>query len=309
MIFSKAKFCVYYSIEYFLGLCEKGPRSSFDCNKYRKIRDALLNGKILKHSQFIEPKPATWDDFLLVHDRNYVEKIKDPMVLAKILFLDYVNPFDTDIIDFFKYVTGGTIMAVETAFGENGCCFNLGGGFHHAKRDKAEGFCPVNDIAVAIAKLFKKHGKKRVLIVDLDYHHGNGTAKIFEKEESVFTFSVHRDNWDEINKKNNMDIHLPDGTEDREYLLQLKLYLPNVIERFKPELVVYVAGADIHEKDSFGTFKVSTKGVLERDIFVYRQVREKDIPLAVVAGGGYGQESWKLYYNFIKWVAKGDKNV
>ena len=306
MRFFKPKPCVFFSTEYFLGLCEKGPRSSFDCNKYRKIRDELLNKKILKPKDIIEPKPADWSDFLLVHDKTYVEKLKDPMFLAEILFLDYANPFDTDIIDFFKYVTGGTIETFSKAYGEKRICFNLGGGFHHAKKDKGEGFCPVNDVAVGIVKLFKKFGKIKVLVVDLDYHHGNGTAKIFEDNEDVFTFSIHRDNWDEINKKNNMDILLPDGTGDEEYLTQLRLYLPHVLSSFSPDFIVYIAGADIHKDDTFGTFNVSTEGVLERDKFVYNIAKKSKIPMGVVAGGGYGKNSWKLYFNFIKWVVKGD---
>ncbi len=301
----KSKPCLYFSSEYFLGLCEKGPRSSFDCNKYRKIRDKLIEDKVVKPSHITEPEPATWDDFRLVHSKNYVEKLKDPIYLANILFLDYVNPFDTDLIDFFKYVSGGTILAFLTAYEKKTVCFNLGGGFHHAKRDKGEGFCPVNDVAIGIMKLFKKHGRKRVLIVDLDYHHGNGTATIFEKDEDVFTFSIHRDNWDSINKQNNMDILLPDGVGDEEYLLQLRLYLPPVFERFNPQFVVYIAGADVHKEDTFGTFNLSTKGVLERDKFVYKFVKLYNLPMGVVAGGGYGKNSWQLYYNFIKWVIKG----
>ncbi|BBB33074.1 conserved hypothetical protein [Thermotomaculum hydrothermale] len=302
----KPKPCLYFSTEYFLGLCEKGPRSSFDCNKYRKIRDKLLEEKIVKPSYIKEPEPATWDDFRLVHSKNYVEKLKDPMFLAKILFLDYANPFDTDIIDFFKYVTGGTIQTFFSAYQDKTVCFNLGGGYHHAKKDKGEGFCPVNDVAIAIVKLFKKYGEMKVLVIDLDYHHGNGTATIFEKNENVFTFSIHRDNWDTINKKNNMDILLPDGTEDSEYLLQLKYYLPEVFDKFNPDFVVYIAGSDIHIDDSFGTFNISTEGVLERDKFVYNFVKQQNLPMGVVAGGGYGKDSWKLYYNFIKWVYKGD---
>ncbi len=306
MRFFKSKPCLFFSTEYFLGLCEKGPRSSFDCNKYRKIRDRLLEESIVKPSHIVEPEPASWDDFLLVHTKDYVERLKDPMFLAKILFLDYVNPFDTDIIEFFKYVTGGTIKCFNEAFKKNTVCFNLGGGFHHAKRDRGEGFCPVNDVAIGVVKLFKQYGKMKVLIVDLDYHHGNGTAKIFEKDEDVFTFSIHRDNWDNINKKNNMDILLPDRVGDNEYLLQLSLYLPDVVERFEPEFVVYIAGDDVHKNDTFGTFNLSTDGVLKRDKFVFQTTRDRGLPLGVVAGGGYGPDSWTLYYNFIKWVYKGD---
>lgn len=309
MNFFKQNFLIYYSIEYFLGLCEKGPRNSFDCHKYKKVKEKLLLEKIIKPKNIIEPKPAGWEDFKLVHDSKYLETLKNPINLAKILFLDYVSPFDSDIMEFFMWVTGGTIQSVETSFQNNITCFNMGGGYHHGKRDKGEGFCPINDIAIAIKKLWQKYGKRKIFIVDLDYHHGNGTATIFNNEPNVFSFSIHRDNWDDVNPNYNKNILLPDKTDDKTYLNALESNLKYYLEKENPELVIYVAGGDPFLEDTLGTFSITEKGMLDRDIFVYNTVRELKLPLAVVGGGGYGLTSWKLYYNFITYVAKGKRNV
>ncbi|NOZ14141.1 MAG: histone deacetylase [Acidobacteria bacterium] len=309
MIFFQPKGFVVYSYEYFLGLCEKGPRSTFDCAKFRKIRTALLKEKMIRSREILEPEPAGWDDFLLVHKPEYVEKLKDPQTLGKILFLDYVSPFDTDIIEFFMWVTGGTILSMKTAYEKQVPVFNLGGGYHHGKPGKGEGFCPVNDVAVGIRRFQEKYGKKRVLVVDLDYHQGNGTALIFKDDDSCFTYSLHRDTWDEINSATNMDVELPDHCADGEYLEALQTTLPGILDTFSPDLLVYVAGGDPHRDDTLGTFELTDRGMLERDIYVMSQAKARNCPVAVLAGGGYGPESWKLYYRFIKCVMRGRCDV
>jgi acetoin utilization deacetylase AcuC-like enzyme len=310
MNFFKPDLLIYYSIEYFLGLCEKGPRSTFDCHKFKKVKEKLITEKIVKSKNIIEPTPVTWDDFKLVHDENYLNKLKNPINVAKILFLDYVSPFDNDIMEFFMWVTGGTVEAVNTAFTKNIPCFNLGGGYHHGKKNKGEGFCPVNDVAVAIKKLWLKNGKCKIFIVDLDYHHGNGTATIFNNEPNVFSFSIHRDNWDDVNPKYNKNILLPDHTDDKTYLTTLQNLLPETIKQQSPDMVIYIAGGDPFIEDTLGTFNITKKGILERDIFVYNTVtKDMKLPIAVVGGGGYGLKSWELYFNFIAWVAKGKKYV
>lgn len=305
MNFFKPDLLLFYSIEYFLGLCEKGPRNSFDCQKYKKIKEKLLIDKIAKPKNFIEPTQASWDDLTLVHDKKYLQALKNPINLAKILFLDYVSPFDCDIMEFFMWVTGGTIQAIETAFTEKITCFNLGGGYHHAKRNKGEGFCPVNDVAVAIKKLWINHGMKKIFIVDLDYHHGNGTATIFNNEPHVFSFSIHRDNWDDVNPQYNKNILLPDHTDDETYLKVLKNELPKQLEHQSPDMIVYIAGGDPFIDDSLGTFDITAHGMLERDIFVYETIKNLSLPIAIVGGGGYGINSWELYFNFIAYVSKG----
>jgi len=309
MLFFQPKAYVVYSYEYFLGLCEKGPQSSFDCAKFRKIRTALLKDKIVHPKEILEPEPASWEDFSLVHDATYLEKLRDPQFLGKILFLDYVSPFDTDIIEFFMWVTGGSILSLKTAYERRVPVFNLGGGFHHAKQAKGEGFCPVNDVAVAIRKFKGLHGDKRILVVDLDYHQGNGTALIFEEDDTCFTYSIHRDTWDKVESNTNLDIELPDHSDDATYLEALRSTLPGVIDDFCPELIVYLAGGDPHYADKLGTFELTDNGMLQRDLYVMSQSRDRDCPVAILAGGGYGQESWKLYYRFIKCVMRGQCNV
>jgi len=309
MNFFKPDLLLFYSIEYFLGLCEKGPRNSFDCHKFKKVKEKLILDKIIKPKNIVEPVPVSWEDFKLVHDSQYLEKLKDPINVAKILFLDYVSPFDNDIMEFFMWVTGGTVQAVETAFTTKIPCFNLGGGYHHGKKSKGEGFCPVNDVAVAIKKLWKKHGKQKVFIVDLDYHHGNGTATIFNNEPSVFSFSIHRDNWDDVNPKFNKNLLLPDHTNDSTYLEVLQKELPSCLEKESPDIVIYVAGGDPFIDDTLGTFDITAKGMLTRDIFVYETVKSMNLPLAVVGGGGYGLSSWELYFNFIAYASKGKRYV
>lgn len=309
MKFFRPKIKIVYSFEYFLGLCEKGPRASFDCAKFRKIRNALLKDRIIGKRHIVEPMPASWDDFQLAHDAAYLETLKDPATLARILFLDYVNPFDTDILEFFMWVTGGTIRTIQEAYENQVPTFNLGGGYHHAKQEKGEGFCPVNDVVIGIRRLRMSHPEGRVLVVDLDYHQGNGTALLLAEDDLSFTFSMHQETWDPVDVETNLDIQLPHGTGDKAYMNALARQLPPVIQSFEPDLIVYVAGADPHEKDSLGTFKLSEGGMLERDRFVWEQCESGSIPLAVVAGGGYGMESWKLYYNFIKWAVQGKSDV
>lgn len=300
---------IVYSYEYFLGLCEKGARATFDCRKFRKIRNALLKQRIIRKRHIIEAYPVSWEDLKLVHDEAYLESLRNPENLAKLLFLDYVNPFDSDILEFFLWVTGGTIRTVHSAFETGIPTFNLGGGFHHAKPARGEGFCPVNDVAVAIRLFLRNNGPKRVMVVDLDYHQGNGTALIFETHPDVFTYSIHRDRWDEIRGPANLDVELPDGADDSVYLKRLSDTLPSTMDQFEPDLVVYVAGADPFERDTLGTFELTENGMLERDRFVSEVCAARDLPLAVVAGGGYGPESWRLYFNYIRWAVKGITDV
>ncbi len=309
MKFFQPKVHVVYAYEYFLGLCEKGPRATFDCKKFQKIRNALLKQGIMRKRHILEAYPVAWDDLKLVHDSEYLESLRNPEVLARLLFLDYVNPFDTDILEFFLWVTGGTIRTLHAAYETGIPTFNLGGGFHHAKPAKGEGFCPVNDVAVAARVFQRNYESRRLLIVDLDYHQGNGTALIFEDDDSVFTYSMHRDTWDKIKGSANLDVELTDGIGDEGYLENLAETLPPVLESFRPDLVIYLAGADPFVRDTLGTFELTEQGILNRDRFVSEQCFKRDLPLAVVAGGGYGPESWKLYFNYIRWAVKGISDV
>ncbi len=299
---------IVYRSEYFSAVHARDTRQSFDVMKFKKIRDRLIREHLIRRKDVLKASRISDEDLLLVHTREYIESLKNPLLVGEILHLDYVNPWDEYIFEYFRYVTGGTVLAAEYALMHNFTVFNLGGGFHHAHPDHGEGFCLINDVAVAIRKMRQQGLAQKFLIVDLDYHQGNGTLLIFRKDEDVFTFSMHAANWvDCTEKTHNIDIELPSHVKDEQYLAVLQRELPGVFQRFQPELVVYVAGSDPYVLDSLGDFDLSEQGMLERDILVYRETRRRGIPLVVLGAGGYGPDSWKVYYNFIKWVIKKGK--
>jgi hypothetical protein len=202
--------------------------------------------------------------------------------------------------------TGGTVLALERALGDGVPVFNLGGGFHHAQRDRAEGFCPINDVAVAIRRAQQRRLARRFLVLDLDYHQGNGTALIFDGDESVFTLSVHGQSWSHVvGKRNNIDIEVPAGTGDEKYMGWVRQSLARTLAAFRPDAAIYLAGGDVHRGDEMGDFAVSEEGVLDRDLYVFSTLREAGVPLAVVLAGGYGPMAWTLPYNFIHSVLTG----
>jgi acetoin utilization deacetylase AcuC-like enzyme len=284
-----------YRSEYIAGLRARNARQSFDVMKFKKIRDQLIKDRLINRKDVLKAPIISYDDLRLVHTQ-------------KILNLDFVNPWDEYIMQYFRYVTGGTLLATEYSLAHNFTVFNLGGGFHHAHPDRGEGFCLINDVAIAIQKMILKKQVERVLIIDLDYHQGNGNLLFFRNNENVFTFSMHANNWEvEYNKENNIDIELPHGIADELYLKILKEELLKVYSAFMPKLVVYIAGSDPYIEDFLCDFKLTEEGLLKRDQFVYRETRSKKIAMVVVAGGGYGPASWKIYYNFIKWVIKKGK--
>jgi len=299
---------IVYRSEYFTGIHARDSRQSFDVMKFKKIRDQLIKERLIRRKDVLPAPRISDEDLLRVHTRKYLNSLKSPLLVGEILNLDYVNPWDEYIFEYFRYVAGGTLLAAEYALKHDLTVFNLGGGFHHAHPDRGEGFCLINDVAVTIRKLQQNDQIENVLIVDLDYHQGNGNLLIFKEDERVFTFSMHADNWVENSvKKNNVDIELPSHIKDREYLDILYRELPRAYDRFPPDLVIYLAGSDPYVLDSLGDFDISEEGMLDRDIFVYRQARNRQIPLVVLGAGGYGPESWKVYFNFIKWVIQKGK--
>jgi acetoin utilization deacetylase AcuC-like enzyme len=283
-------------------------RQSFDVMKFKKIRDQLIKDRVIRRKDVLKAPRLSEEDLLLVHTREYLNRLKNPMYVGEILNLDYVNPWDEYIFEYFRYVAGGTVLATEYTLEHGNPVFNLGGGYHHAHPDRAEGFCLINDVAIAIRKMQLRGKLGRVLIVDLDYHQGNGNLLFFRDDESVFTFSIHAENWVDCTRKiNNVDIELPSHVKDEEYLRVLREHLPGVFETFRPEFVMYLAGSDPYVLDSIGDFDISEEGMLERDKFVFSLTRSRKLPMVILGAGGYGPESWKVYYNFIKWAMKKGK--
>ncbi len=293
----------FYSDAYLGNVEEAGPRGTFDTLKPRRVRDAVVQSGLVGPGDWQEPSPATTADLLLVHTADYVDRLDDGDLLARLLFLDPRYPWGKDLLLPFLAATGGTLAAARFAAGGNGIGANTSGGYHHAQADKAEGFCAIADVAIAIRRLRQDGFCRRPLIVDLDYHHGNGNAEIFSHDESVFTFSMHAGNWCWIDKRNNLDLELPPGTGDEVYLGTLAHHLPRVLREFRPDFVFYVAGADPFVEDTLGDFAISEAGMLARDRYVTELVRGADLPLTVVTAGGYGPTSWRIPSNYYIWLA------
>jgi acetoin utilization deacetylase AcuC-like enzyme len=293
---------LYYRDEYIYDVLEAGVRHTFDVEKPRRIRDALLRTGAAAAGDFTAAPAVSDHELLLVHTPAYLDEIRRPEVLSRLLFLDPTHPWDARLLQPFLFATGGTIAAACAAARERCIGINLGGGFHHAQADRADGFCAIADVAIAIRLLQARGQVERVLIVDLDYHHGNGNAAIFAADESVFTFSMHAANWCWITKRNNRDIVLPPHTGDAVYLAALRSHLPEIVAEFRPDLAIYIAGSDPFVDDTLGDFDISEAGMLGRDRLVTEEVWGRGIPLAIVTAGGYGAASWRIHFNYFQWL-------
>lgn len=306
--FSPAAYLVYHE-DYHPPLADGGPRLSHARHRAAKILNQLLKVRLLSAREVLEAPLATRAQLELVHPPEYLDDISRSEPLKQLLFQQPELIIDEGALwNYFLRQTGGTILALQTAVARRQFVFNLGGGFHHAQRDHAEAFCPINDIAVAVRFMQQQGLASRVLIIDLDFHHGNGTALIFSSDPNVFTFSMHGQEWSRIDdRQRNLDIELPSSTGDRQYLLMLRRALDEILRQFHPDVAVYVAGADAYCEDELGGFALSEEGLLDRDLFVYHTLRQRDIPCAVVLGGGYSEFSWAITYNFICSVLSGQR--
>ncbi|MBI4515408.1 MAG: histone deacetylase [Deltaproteobacteria bacterium] len=296
---------LFYRDEYVYDVLEAGVRHTFDTSKPRRIRDALVAAGVALPADFVAPAAVAEDELRLVHTADYLAEIRRPQVLARLLFLDPAHPWDERLLHPFLFAAGGTVAAARWAATQRGIGVNLGGGFHHAQVDKAEGFCAIADVAIAIRLLQRSHQVRRVLIVDLDYHHGNGNAEIFSRDEEVFTFSLHAGNWCWIAKRYNRDVELPERTSDAAYLEALQAHLPEIVREFQPDFAVYIAGSDPFIEDELGDFAVSEAGMLVRDQLVTNQLWGRGIAMVVVTAGGYGESSWRIHFNYFRWLLSG----
>jgi len=269
-----------YSREY--GVDFKG--HVFPVEKYRLIFEGLMKLGVISDAKVLEPEMPTREDLLLALTPKYLEDLENLRWTMATVRSEMA--LTEDIVRFSKLTVGGTVLACFKAL-EGGVGFHIGGGFHHAFADHAEGFCYINDIAVGVRKV-QKHGRvKRVAVVDCDLHQGNGTASFFRNDESVFTFSIHQEHLYPIKERSDLDVGLDDLAGDDEYLRMLHLYLPKAVDESGPDLVVYVAGADPYKGDRLGTLRLTKEGLRERDRMVVEAARRRGIPLAVVLAGGY----------------------
>jgi acetoin utilization deacetylase AcuC-like enzyme len=277
----------------------------FPSRKYRLMHWRLTEEGFARPEDFVEPEPASEQDLLLAHDAEWVRKLKN----GTLTYHDIVKleiPYSRRTIDAFWLSAGGTTLAARQAL-EHGIGFNLGGGFHHAFPNHGEGFCAINDMAVAIRVLQREQAIRKAMVVDCDVHHGNGTATIFKGDETVFTLSIHQfNNYPAEKPCSDVDIHLADGVGDAEYVARLGAELRPAIARFRPELVVYVAGADPFYQDQLGGLNLTFDGLWERDRLVIETALRSGAAVAVTLAGGYAvqvQDTVTVHINTAK-VAK-----
>ena len=290
---------IVYSYDYYFGSTGINSNNRIDPMRFKRIRDLLVTEKIIHRKHILKPEMVSYEDMALVHTKKYLKNIQDPVNVSKMLKIEHVDPWDATILEYFRVVTGGTILASQYALHHRSTVFNLGGGFHHARSDSAAGFCLINDVAIAIEKYRSKKMILRPMIIDLDYHQGDGTLSFYNDDSGVFTFSMNASHWLTSNKENNIDITLPENCNGHVYMNILKSKLPKILGAFNPDIIFYIAGSDIYANDSIGDLNLSRAEMLDRNMYVLNQVQTRKLPLVIVAGGGYGPESWIVYYDFI----------
>ncbi len=259
----------------------------FPIQKYSLIREGLLDEGI-GEEDFIEPIPAGEEDLLLVHTEEYLQDLANLRRTHRTISSEL--PLTREIVDAYILAAGGTCLAVDRCLKDR-CTVHIGGGWHHAFASHAEGFCYINDIGVALRKLQKEKLIRRAAVVDCDLHQGNGTARIFQGDPTVFTFSIHQERNYPVKEKSDLDIGLEDGTGDKEYLSLLKDALRGILEGSQPELVMYVAGSDPYQKDLLGGLSLTIDGLRRRDELVMTECEKRGVPMAVVFGGGYAEKT------------------
>jgi acetoin utilization deacetylase AcuC-like enzyme len=260
----------------------------FPAQKYRLARERLLAIGLVTDADFVVPVAASDDDVRRVHTAEYVRKLKrGDLTPAEARALEV--PWSPELVDAVWLAAGAAIEAGRRAR-QDGCAIVLGGGFHHALPDHGEGFCLVHDVAVAITALRAAAEIRKAAIVDLDVHHGNGTAAIFATDRQTFSVSLHQqDNYPFEKPPNSIDIGLPNGIDDAEYLEALEDPLARAIA-FRPDILFYLAGADPYQQDLLGGLGLTKQGLAERDRRVMAAAREAGVPVAVTLAGGYAAD-------------------
>ena len=260
----------------------------FPTGKYRLVAEEVRRLGLVPGG-FVEPVAATWDDLALVHAPAYLAALRDGTLSpADVARLEI--PCDRSIVEGFRLMTGGTLVACDLALdGADRVAVHIGGGFHHAFAGHGEGFCVFNDVAVAIRRALAARQIGRAAVIDVDVHQGNGTASIFAGDGRVFTASLHeQDNYPAVKPPSSLDVGLGRGAGDDAYLAALDPVVARVLARM-PDLVVYVAGADPYEDDQLGRLGLTLDGLRRRDRLVFQALASAGVPVVVVLGGGYAR--------------------
>ena len=260
----------------------------FPMEKYDLIPEQLINENTCTLNNFFNPKELKDSDVLRTHDKDYFERFNS-LSLTKKELRPIGFPMSQELVIREKKISQGTIECSRFSI-KNGISMNIAGGTHHAFFDKAEAFCMLNDQAISANYLLKNKHAKKILIIDLDVHQGNGTASIFKGNSDVFTLSFHgQKNYPFRKEKSDLDIGFDDHTDDKYYLLKLKEIIPRVIETFQPDFIFYLAGVDVLQNDKLGRLSMTIDGCKERDRYVLSLCKENNIPVQVSMGGGYSK--------------------
>ena len=319
-------FKLIYSEDYFLPI----GTHVFPAEKYRRVHDRLVSAAVAEPSDFVSPQPASDQDILLVHTPQYVQKLKTG-TLSPTEEMQMEVPYSPELVRAFWLAAGGSILAAEHALRDR-VAVNIGGGFHHAFPDHGEGFCMINDVAVAIRRMQRDDKIRTAMTVDCDVHHGNGTAAIFAGTRTpsqplpstsastvgssagpaptvpspagaapagkmrhahageVFTISLHQhNNYPVWKPHSSIDVDLPDGIGDDDYLAWLDNAISSGLRQFEPDLICYIAGADPYCEDQLGGLALSLEGLQRRDELMFRVARARNIPVMVTYAGGYAR--------------------
>jgi acetoin utilization deacetylase AcuC-like enzyme len=303
-------FKLIYSDGYFLPIGQH----VFPAEKYRRVHRRLIETEVADPEDVLTPQPASDEDILLVHTPEYVNKLKTGMLSAH-EEMQLEVPFSPELVKAFWLAAGGSVLAAQRALND-GVAVNIGGGFHHAFPDHGEGFCMIHDVAVAIRRMQRDIKIHTAMTIDCDVHHGNGTAAIFSGTRmisdplpssgpamlgkkslmreahtcDVFTISLHQENnYPQYKPPSSIDVDLPDGITDDDYLAWLDNALSSGLRQFTPDLICYIAGADPYREDQLGGLALTIDGLKKRDQLVFRAARAQGIPVMVTYAGGYAQ--------------------
>ena len=313
-------FKLIYSEDYYLPIGQH----VFPAQKYRLVHQQLLESGTATPDDFLNPQPASDKDILLVHTPSYVNKLKTGTLSAR-EEMELEIPYSPELVRAFWLSAGGSILAADHAL-KDGVAINIGGGFHHAFPDHGEGFCMIHDVAVAIRCMQRDNRIRTAMTVDCDVHHGNGTAAIFAGTRTasqplpssgpstlspatlgpstfgqrgvmrgahagdVFTISLHQENnYPPMKPPSSIDVDLPDGITDDDYLAWLDNALSSGLRQFTPDLICYIAGADPYREDQLGGLALTIEGLKKRDELVFRVAKAQGIPVMVTYAGGYAR--------------------
>lgn len=257
--------------------------------KYTLVPEQLLYEGTVKAENFFEPRPITESDLLLAHQVEYWQKLSSGTLSAGEMRRTGF-PWSEALIHRERVIMQGTLEAATLAL-NHGIAMNVSGGTHHAHRHKGEGFCLLNDIAIAAKVLLRENAVNQILIVDLDVHQGDGTAQILRGEERAFTFSMHCEaNFPLHKEHSDLDVPLPLGIKDREYLTLLYDHLPRLLDEVKPGFVFYLCGVDVLSTDKLGKLALTREGCKQRDRFVLQTLHQAGLPVCASMGGGYSHD-------------------